>query len=60
MIFKIIGAVIAIFGLILPSLMGYGKSERWKSGKNFAISLLLLIAGIAIAGVGVWIFQMGD
>lgn len=58
MFFKVIGAIIAIGGLILPGMM-VNRTERWKNKKKFLKWTLWFIVGIAIAGLGVWIFQMG-
>ena len=39
--------------------MMVNRTERWKNKKKFLKWTLWFIVGIAIAGLGVWIFQMG-
>ena len=56
--FKVIGVIIAIVGLILPGAM-VNRSERYKTLGNFVKWSLWFIVGIAIAGLGVWIFRLG-
>lgn len=56
--FKVIGVIIAIVGLILPGAM-VNRSERYKTLGNFVTWSLWFIVGIAIAGLGVWIFRLG-
>ena len=56
---KIVGIIIAVFGMILPG-MKYSRSERWSSAKSFFKWLLWFLLGIGIAGIGVYIFRLGE
>lgn len=58
MIFKILGWIIVIFGLALPAAK-FNRQERYRNLRSFLIWLVWFVIGIAIAGVGVWVYHLG-
>ena len=58
MIFRIIGTVVVLFGLVLPGAK-YNRRERWSSAKNFFKWLLWFVLGIAIMFAGLFIISLG-
>ena len=58
MIFKVIGVVLVLFGLVLPGTK-YNRKERWSDAKSFFKYSLWFLLGIAIAGAGFFVIHLG-
>ena len=58
MIFRIIGTVVVLFGLVLPGAK-YNRRERYKDAKSFFQWVLWFVLGIAIMFAGLFIISLG-
>ena len=56
---KVIGVIVVLAGLVLPGMM-VGRAERYQNARSFFKWLLWFVLGIGIAGLGYYLFTLGN